>query len=38
MLEHQLWDITGDTCSDGVLLYVCRKNYAPEGADQQVFI
>lgn len=38
MLEHQLCDITGDACSDGVLVYVCRKNYAPESADQQGFI
>lgn len=38
MFEHQLRDITGDACSDGVLVYVCRKNYALEAADQQGFI
>lgn len=38
MFKHQLRDITGDACSDGVLVYVCRKNYAPEAADQQGFI
>lgn len=35
MLEHHVCDVTGDACSDGVLVYVCRRNYAPERADQQ---
>lgn len=38
MLEHQLRDITGDACSDGVLVHVWRQNSTPESANQQDFI
>lgn len=35
---HQLNDITGDACSDGVLVFVWRQNNIQESADHRDFI